>query len=109
MGDVGGSGTSRYETRELSESTWPDFERLFSQGHGWDHCWCMAFQRARHVSRKEFRTRAEVGVRNHHDKKLLVDQGRAHGILVYANGEAIGWCQYGPGDELPLIDLTFDR
>jgi hypothetical protein len=26
---------TRYTTRELSPETWPDFERLFSQGGGW--------------------------------------------------------------------------
>jgi ribosomal protein S18 acetylase RimI-like enzyme len=40
-------------------------------------------------------------VRNHQDKEELLDRGRAHGILVYANGEPVGWCQYGPADELP--------
>ena len=89
-----------YETRELSAETWPDFERLFSGGHGWDHCWCMAFQRGPRPSRQEFRTRAEVGPRNHQAKKALVDQGQAHGILVYADGEPIGWCQYGSSAEL---------
>jgi GNAT superfamily N-acetyltransferase len=92
--------SARLETRELSAETWPDFERLFTRGHGWDHCWCMAFQRGPHPSRQEFRTRAEVGPRNHHAKKALVDQGRAHGILVYADGEPVGWCQYGSSDEL---------
>jgi GNAT superfamily N-acetyltransferase len=60
----------------------------------------MALQRAAHASRTQFRTRAEVSVRNHQDKKELLDQGRAHGILVYASGEPIRWCQYGPSDEL---------
>src|ERR1700682_4167871 len=104
-----GSPRPLYQTRELSEQTWPDFERLFSQGHGWDHCWCMAFQRARHLPRQEFRTGADVGVRNHQDKKELVDRGRAHGILVYADGEPTGWCQYGPRNELPLLDPSFDH
>ena len=89
-----------YETRELSARTWPDFETLFSRGNGWDFCWCMAFHQVRHASRKEFRTRAEVGVENHIAKKQLVDQGRAHGILVFGNAEPIGWCQYGSSDEL---------
>ncbi len=66
----------------------------------------MAFQRAGPLSRKVFRTRLEAGIRNHQDKKQLVDQGRAHGILVYANGEPIGWCQYGPGNELPVVDAS---
>jgi GNAT superfamily N-acetyltransferase len=92
--------TPQYETKELSARTWPDFERLFSGGNGWDFCWCLAFQRVAHASRKEFRTRAEVGVRNHQAKKQLVDQGRAHGILVYAHGEPVGWCQYGSSAEL---------
>lgn len=92
--------TPRYETKELSSATWPDFERLFSQGHGWDHCWCMGFQRVPHPSRRQFRTRAEVSVVNHQHKQELVDAGHAHGILVYANDEPIGWCQYGPSDEL---------
>jgi GNAT superfamily N-acetyltransferase len=60
----------------------------------------MGFQQGRRASRSEFRTRAEVSVVNHQNKKELVDQGRAHCILVYANGEPIGWCQYGPSDEL---------
>jgi ribosomal protein S18 acetylase RimI-like enzyme len=90
----------RYQTRELSADRWPDFERLFSGGHGWDHCWCLAFQRGPHPSRQQFRTRAEVGPRNRDVKHELVDQGRAHGILVYAAGEPVGWCQYGSADEL---------
>jgi ribosomal protein S18 acetylase RimI-like enzyme len=93
-----------YTTKELSRRTWPDFERLFSQGNGWDFCWCMFFQRGRQLSRKEFRTRAEQGVRNHQDKKELIEKIRSHGILVYANGEPVGWCQYGPRNELPCVE-----
>lgn len=31
-------------------------------------------------------------------------EGRSHGILVYSDGEPIGWCQYGLREELPRID-----
>jgi ribosomal protein S18 acetylase RimI-like enzyme len=34
--------------------------------------------------------------------KELLDQGRFHGILVYADGEPVGWCQYGPVEDLPV-------
>ena len=98
------SGASAYTTRELSRKTWPDFERLFSQGGGWDFCWCMHFHRVRSLPKRQFRTRAEQGVRNHQEKRELVEKRRSHGILVYADGEAVGWCQYGPKDELPRID-----
>jgi GNAT superfamily N-acetyltransferase len=93
-----------YRTQELSQQTWPHFERLFSRGNGWDACWCMALQRAQGLPEREFRTRAERGVRNRSDKKELVDRQRAHGILVYADDEPVGWCQFGPNDELPAID-----
>ena len=52
------------------------------------------------------RTRAERAVRNHRQKAELVEKGCAHGILVYAKGEPIGWCQYGPREELPRVDHT---
>jgi len=52
------------------------------------------------------RTRAERAVRNHRQKAELVEKGCAHGILVYAKGEPVGWCQYGPREELPRVDNT---
>ena len=95
----------KYTTKELSPGTWGDFETLFSQGGGWDFCCCMHFHRPRSLPRgKRFRTRAERAVRNRAEKKALVDTGCAHGILVFANGEPVGWCQYGLRDELPRID-----
>ena len=98
-----------YSTRELSKTTWPDFEKLFLKkgvvGDGW-WCWCMHH----HVSsyslpeNQQPRTRAERAVRNHQQKAKLVEKGCAHGILVYASGEPVGWCQYGPREELPRVD-----
>ncbi len=49
-------------------------------------------------------TREERTARNRRDKESLVRQGRSHGILVYAGDQPVGWCQYGPKDELPRID-----
>jgi GNAT superfamily N-acetyltransferase len=92
------SPVATYTTRELSPDTWPDFEALFSRGNGWDHCWCMAFQRQRLVSRQGLR--AERNLRNHEAKRDLVAEGGAHGVMVYDAGEPIGWCQFGPMAEL---------
>ena len=98
---------SAYTTKELSRKTWPDFVRLFSQGSGWDFCQCMHFHRPRSLPKDQWLpTRAERGMRNRRQKRALVEQGCAHGILVYANGEPVGWCQYGPREELPRIDNT---
>src|SRR5690348_15809170 len=96
---------SQYTTKELSLKTWPDFARLFSQGSGWDFCQCMHFHRPRSLPQEQWlRTRAERGVRNQRQKHVLVEQGCAHGILVYSKGEPVGCCQYGPREELPRID-----
>lgn len=94
-----------YLTKELSQITWPDFVKLFSQGSGWDHCQCMHFHRPCALSKEKWlRTRAERAVSSRREKKALVDAGRSHGFMVYANGEPVGWCQYGPSEELPRID-----
>lgn len=96
------SSAGRYTTKELSKETWPAFERLFSQGGGWDFCGCMLYQRGYHHSGKVCPTRAAAHARNLQEKRELVEQGGAHGILSYAGGEPVGWCQYGPVDELPI-------
>src|SRR5579859_3824375 len=94
-----------YSTEELSKESWPDFVKLFSQGGGWDHCQCMHFHRPCALPKEKWLpTRAERAVRNRREREALLDAGHSHGILVYANGEPVGWCQYGPSEELPRID-----
>lgn len=95
---------TEFTTRELSRRTWRDFERLFSQGGGWDFCWCMAFHRRHSLPRTRFRTRAEQAVVNHQEKRERVEKRGSHGILVYADGDPVGWCQYSRKQELPRID-----
>ena len=41
---------------------------------------------------------------NKRDKKALVRKGKSHAILVFARERPVGWCQYGPKEELPRID-----
>lgn len=89
-------------TRELSEATWPDFAWFFSQGNGWDHCACVSYQGVRPP--REARTWADQRDSNLAVKCALVAEGRAHGILVYAGDTPIGWCQFGPETELPLLE-----
>jgi len=100
-----------YSTRELSIQTWPDFEKLFRKqgmvGDGW-WCWC-TFHHVTSFSLPENaqpRTRAERSVKNRQRKRELVEKSCAHGILVYAGKEPVGWTQFGPSSELPRIDNT---
>lgn len=86
-------------TRELSLRTLADFEWLAAQQGS---CWCMHYQRARPVLQGG--TAEEHRRVNRRDKANLVRQGRAHAILVYDGDIPVGWCQYGPREELPRID-----
>ena len=42
--------------------------------------------------------------KNKRDKKLLVDDSRSHGVLLYDRENPIGWCAYGLKQEFPRID-----
>ncbi len=41
---------------------------------------------------------------NRRRKEELVEKGQAHGILVYDQGQPIGWCAYGRREEFPRVD-----
>jgi len=91
-----------YQMKLLSPKTWTDFERLFAPGTGWAFCACMLYQRGRHLEKLKFPNRTAARLQNQAEKCAFVDAGRAHGVLVYEENVPVGWCQYGPADELPL-------
>jgi Acetyltransferase (GNAT) family len=92
---------SVYSARELSPSTWPDFEKLFAKHNGvWGGCWCMFYHK-----------QGEFQIKNHapqnkRAKKALVKGGKSHGIIIYSDGKPVGWTQYGPRPELPRMDAS---
>lgn len=90
-----------YTTRELSATTYPDFEQLAAKG-GRGSCWCTAYQRTR-PHRKNLSREARKQL-NRKFKGMLVKEGRSHAALVYDGEIPVGWCQYGTQDELPRID-----
>jgi hypothetical protein len=99
------SSSHSYATKELSEKTWPDFVKLFSPKSGWNHCWCVHFHRPHPLPKKNGYPPARKepnGIAA--NKKPLLDRGCSHGILVYLDREPVGWCQYGPREELARID-----
>ncbi len=92
-----------YATSELAPETWQAFERLFAPGTGWAFCACMLYQRGCHLPASKYPTRDAERTENQRQKRELVEAGRAHGIVVFDDDdEPIGWCQFGPADELPL-------
>lgn len=110
--------TIRLATRELSMRTFADFERFFAQVHG---CACTLYFFGRHLTvmpgpaEERARTLGEPDRSNKHFPrqelrrtreaaavKELVRRRQARGILVYAEGEPVGWCHFDRVDELPV-------
>lgn len=94
-----------FRTRELSRRTWSDFQKLFSKPGEWGACWCVYYQREKPPPSRGL-TLQQRADRNRRDKKRMVEERRSHGILVYHGDEPVGWCQYGPKEEVPRIDAT---
>jgi GNAT superfamily N-acetyltransferase len=83
-----------HHTRPLDGETWPDFARLVEANGGvWGGCWCLEFH-AEGTMRGEGRRAA---------KESLVREGRSQAALVYDGADCVGWCQFGPTEELPRI------
>jgi GNAT superfamily N-acetyltransferase len=88
---------SSFDVRALDESTWRDFAALVERHNGvWGGCWCMAFH-------EEGVGRHKTVAQNRSEKECRVREGRAHAALVYDGKTCVGWCQFGPTDELPRI------
>ena len=101
------SQVSGYTTGELSKKTWHDFERLFEThpAPGAYPCLCMYNHRPGSLPESQkLLSSVKRAARNRQQKRELVENGCSHGILVYTNGEPVGWCQYGSQEELPRID-----
>ena len=86
-----------YSTRPLSPDTWDDFARLVEANNGvWGGCWCMGFH-------AEGFGKDPSAARNKAAKQAHVRAGTVHQLLVYAEDQCVGWCQYGSPAELPNI------
>ena len=93
----GGEG---FTTKELNKSTWGDYVKFFSEGNGWDHCGCTAYQGFQAPSKVRLWTDKRDW--NLEVKHKLLERGLTHGILVYSDDEPVGWCQFGRRSELPI-------
>jgi GNAT superfamily N-acetyltransferase len=89
-----------FQVRPLDSDSWPDFARLVERHNGiWGGCWCLSFH-------EEGVGRGRTVEENRSIKHARVREDRAHAALVYAGDgpeDCVGWCQFGPTEELPRI------
>ena len=84
-----------YATRLLAPDTWDDFAALVEANDGvWGGCWCIGFHPEGLGGTAEDHRTA---------KRAHTDNGTVHQVLVYDGDTCVGWCQFGPTDELPRI------
>lgn len=85
-------------TRALDVASWPAFADLVEHCDGFPSgCWCMAFH-AEGLDKGDDHARV-----NRERKRARVATGTAHAALVFEKDSCVGWCQFGPADELPRI------
>ncbi len=88
---------SSFTVAALDESTWPAFAALVERNNGvFGGCWCMGFH-------PEGVGKETTPALNRQRKLDRVRDGKAHAALVFDGDECLGWCQFGPPDELPRI------
>ena len=86
-----------FSAKLLDETTWPHFARLVERHNGvWGGCWCMSFH-------EEGVGGTKTPAQNRAAKEARVREGRAHAALVFDGTACVGWCQFGPTEELPRI------
>ncbi|HEV8452529.1 MAG TPA: GNAT family N-acetyltransferase [Gaiellales bacterium] len=86
-----------YTIKALDQSTWPAFAALVEHNNGvFGGCWCMGF----HAEGVGKDTTAAQNCERKHER---VRAGTAHAALVFDGDDCLGWCQFGPPDELPRI------
>jgi GNAT superfamily N-acetyltransferase len=86
-----------FSVKPLDATTWAGFARLVEAHNGvWGGCWCMSFH-------AEGVGRGKTAVQNRSEKEARVRAGSAHAALVYDGPNCVGWCQFGPTQELPRI------
>jgi GNAT superfamily N-acetyltransferase len=89
--------TTKYTVKALDPSTWNAFAALVECNNGvFGGCWCIGF----HPEGNDKPSSAAI---HREQKRARVREGTAHAALVFDGKNCVGWCQFGPPEELPLI------
>lgn len=86
--------------QELTPDLWPALEDLFTTEGPVGRCWCMYWRIG-----SEYRKREPEA--NRDAFRMVVEDGPPPGLVAFADGMAVGWCQLTPRDGLPWLDQTW--
>jgi uncharacterized protein YndB with AHSA1/START domain/ribosomal protein S18 acetylase RimI-like enzyme len=89
------------EVRPLGPERLDDYldlfdNRAFADNPSWRGCYCFNFRFAGDDAAAAARSAAD----NRRDMSGAIEAGRAHGLLAYVDGRAVGWCSASPKAEM---------
>ena len=70
--------------------------RAFADNPSWEDCYCFNLR----FAGGDAASAARTGADNRRDMSDAIVNGRAHGLLAYADGRAVGWCSACPKGEM---------
>src|SRR5260370_3149088 len=88
------------EFHPVTPDRWQDLETLFGKNGAYGGCWCMWWR----ASRSEFGK--QVGQGNKEALKVLVESGKAPGLLAYAHDQPIAWCSIAPREAFSSLERS---
>ncbi len=96
---------SNAQIRPLSPDAVGDYLRFFDDdafpdNPAWASCYCISYNIALPGDEFEERSAAE----NRAGKAGMIERGQATGVLAYAGGRVVGWCNAGPRALYPTLD-----
>ncbi len=86
--------------RPLTPALWGDFERLFGPKGAYGGCWCMWWR----ITRGQFEQLQGEG--NRQAMQNIVESGEVPGILLYDDGDPVGWCSVAPRDRFAALQRS---
>ncbi len=84
----------------LTLDQWSDFEQLFGPRGACGGCWCMWWR----LPRAQFAQRQ--GELNRQSMQDIVTSGEVPGLLLYRDGQPVGWCSVAPREQFPVLSRS---
>lgn len=85
-----------FQVRPVTETTWPDFERLFEGRGAPKYCWCIAWRPIPNRASAHPADRKAA-------LKARVVEGVPIGLVGYVAGEPVAWCSVGPRESFTRL------
>ena len=89
---------TKFEVYPASAERWSDLEKVFGEHGAYAGCWCM-FWRLNRADFKQLRGDGTKAVLHE-----ITTKGEVPGLLVYDQGQAVGWCSIGPREGYPALE-----